>query len=326
MRDTAFLTRRTGWITAACALTVALAAVVFLLQPAGRADAPEPPGDEIRVMHYNLCGAAAGCAWNAGGSGQGTSIERVVKEAGEFSPDVISLNEICQDQYEALRRKLASIGRPVEGAFGKAQNNVENCGPSGAFGTAVLLRTSFAGVVPEDRRYTDTGGETYTGRSETVAVRRGLLCVTSLLGVHPLRACTTHANAAAPAQVEELRGWLDDEAAFPSSIPTLIAGDFNQQPNTRAMSHLYGSRFVEADQGNTAWFSKGSTGGVVCPVQGTVRCRNGAPTAGERKIDYIFADERHFSLGDPAQVQLFPESDHAMMKARFILRPAAGVS
>ncbi|MFE4633262.1 endonuclease/exonuclease/phosphatase family protein [Streptomyces sp. NPDC056773] len=334
-----FPTSRMGWITAALALSAVLVAVILLVQPRGDVDAAVPPyprqqtpqgqepgtGQEqqVRVMHYNMCGAAEGCPWNAGGSGSGTSIDRIVREAADFTPDVISLNEICKGQYQALLRRLDSLGNPMDGLFGEAQNNVGNCGSGGSFGAAVLVRKAAKKPVTENRRYSEDGGETYTGRGRTVAVRRGLLCLTTRLDDgRLLKACTTHANAMAPEQIAELREWTDDEESFPQAVPTLIAGDLNQQPNAEAMTHLYESRFFEADDDNREWFTKGSTGGVVCRPEETDRCRNGAPTADERKIDYIFADARHFTRARPTEVTTFPESDHAMMKARFTLLPA----
>ncbi|MGW5847768.1 endonuclease/exonuclease/phosphatase family protein [Streptomyces sp. NPDC055254] len=305
------------------ALVLVLITVFLFLRPAGGAKgAPHQSGIEIRVMHYNVCGAASGCPWNAGGSGRGTSIERVVEQAKETSPDVISLNEVCQDQYQALRGKLALTGLPMDGAFAEAHDNVDNCGRSGSFGSAVLVRQSLGVAVPEHRPYTDTGGETYDGRGRAEEVHRGLLCVTTLFAGRPLKACTTHANATAPGQLEELRRWMDDESVLPEAIPTLIAGDLNHQPNTAAVAPLYESRFVEADEANRTWFTKGSTGGVVCKKADAQRCRNGAPTTQGRKIDYVFADEAHFSLGEPAQVHAFPESDHAMIETKFHVRPS----
>ncbi|MFE2322462.1 endonuclease/exonuclease/phosphatase family protein [Streptomyces sp. NPDC059385] len=321
-----------GWIAAAMALSAVLVAAILLVPPSDGVDAaalprprqatPRAQDQEVRVMHYNMCGAAEGCPWNAGGSGSGTSVDRVLREAADFLPDVISLNEICQGQYQALRRKLDAMGTPMDGGFGEAQNNVDKCGNSGAFGAALLVRKAAKKPVTENRRYADTGDETYTGRGRTVEVRRGLLCLTTTLAGRPLKACTTHANAKSPNQIAELREWLDDEQSFPREVPTLIAGDLNQQPNSSALTYLYESRFFEADDNNKEWFTKGSTGGVVCRPETTDRCRNGAPTAEERKIDYIFADAWHLTRAEPTQVTTFPESDHAMMKARFSLRPA----
>ncbi|WP_309059376.1 endonuclease/exonuclease/phosphatase family protein [Streptomyces sp.] len=280
------------WLTAgAAALAVILGLSVAAPGGQGRAT---PDRRTLRVLHYNLCGAAAVCPWNAGSSGPGTSVARLVREAVRHDPDVVTLNEICLTQYAALKEQLARAGRPMDGTYASSQNNVPACGSSGRFGTAVLSRED----VPDGKQwyhpFRHTGGETYTNGGRTVTVRRGLLCADTRFAGGRLIACTAHTYARAPEQLREIRDWTADPAAFPVDVPVVVAGDFNLPPAAPALSHLTGG-FAEADEADRE------------------------PTAGTRKIDYVFADRRHFAVED-GDAEKYAESDHALLKGRFTLR------
>ncbi|MDX2404417.1 endonuclease/exonuclease/phosphatase family protein [Streptomyces microflavus] len=317
-------------VRAATVVLVAAAALVLVTLARKGPEKPAAPA-EVRVLHYNLCGAAAACPWNSGGSGPGTSVARVVGEASAFEPDLITLNEICATQYKALLEQLEDAGRRMHGTYASSQDNVPNCGPTGEFGTAVLSRGTIEAEGPDYRRFSSTGSETYTNGGRTVPVRRGLLCAPTRFAGKPLLACTAHTNAKAPEQLREIRDRLA-EGPVPRETPVLLAGDLNLQPNEPALGFLYAhasgvgdrptGRFLEGDETDRAWFSQGATGGVVCTGGEPERCRNGEPTAGERKIDYVFADTRHFS-GGHSDARMFDESDHAMLTAVFTLGPDA---
>ncbi|MFF7815202.1 endonuclease/exonuclease/phosphatase family protein [Streptomyces sp. NPDC007945] len=257
--------------------------------PAGDTGRDRDGAREVSVLHYNMCGAATGCPWNAGRSGRGTSVARIVTEARSSRPDVITLNEVCATQYTALRERLAAAGAPMDGTFQGGLTNVPACGPSGRFGTAVLSREPIRDGAPEFRPFTDTGGETYRNAGRAEPVHRGLLCARTRHGGGPLTVCTAHTYAAVPGQLDEIRAWTADESRFPPETPLIVAGDLNLPPDAPAVDRLR-TRFLEAD-------------------------RTDAPTADGRKIDYVFADRRHFGSGTTL-VRDFPESDHAMLLAR----------
>ncbi|WP_216586475.1 endonuclease/exonuclease/phosphatase family protein [Streptomyces brasiliscabiei] len=145
-----------------------------------------------------------------------------------------------------------------------------------------------------DHRFTDTGGETYTGGGRTVEVRRGLLCAHTSFAGRPLVACTAHTNAKAPGQLREIRDRL---ARLPQEMPVILAGDLNLPPDAPALAHLTG-RFAEADEADDE------------------------PTADGRKIDYVFADRRHFTVVD-GDAEKYAESDHALLTGRFTLTSAS---
>lgn len=286
---------------ALAAAVVAAGLGVLLSAPAGR-KAPADPTTEatatprrvIRVLQYNLCGAAAACPWNAGRSGTGTSVARLVTEVVKSDPDIVTVNEICLTQYAELKRQLARAGRTMDGTYASSQNNVPACGSTGRFGMAVLSREDVPDGRQDYRRFTDTGGETYTNGGRTVRVRRGLLCAHTWFAGDPLTACTAHTYARSPGQLKEIRDWTADPEAFPEDVPVVVAGDLNLPPTAPALAYLT-DRFVEADEADQK------------------------PTADGRKIDYVFADRDHFVV-EGGDVRKYLESDHARVTGRFTLR------
>jgi endonuclease/exonuclease/phosphatase family metal-dependent hydrolase len=278
----------TAWGTAVVIGIAVLLGTLFVL-PREKAS-PAQASRVVRVLQYNLCGAAVGCPWNAGGSGRGTSVARLVQSAVRSEPDIVTVNEICLTQYEALKEQLARAGWRMDGTYASSQDNVPACGRTGRFGSAVLSR----GDVPDDRQdyrpFTHTGGETYTNGGRTVLVHRGLLCAHTRVHGKRLVACTAHAYSKAPEQLREIKDWA---AAFPRSVPVVLAGDLNLPPDAPALSQLTG-RFTEADHADDE------------------------PTAGGRKIDYVFA-ERRYVRSSSADAVKYPESDHALLRGTFRL-------
>lgn len=270
---------------------VALAVLLgALLDLPGEKAGPAGGARVVRVLQYNLCGAAAGCPWNAGGSGRGTSVARLVKSAARSEPDIVTVNEICLTQYAALKEQLARAGWRMDGTYASSQDNVPACGRTGRFGSAVLSRGDVPDGRQDYRRFTHTGGETYTNGGRTVLVRRGLLCAHTRVHGERLVACTAHTYSKAPEQLREIRDWT---AALPRSVPVVLAGDLNLSPDAPALS-LLTSRFTEADRADDE------------------------PTADGRKIDYLFA-ERRFVRSADADAVTYPESDHALLEGTFRL-------
>ncbi|MHC5260748.1 endonuclease/exonuclease/phosphatase family protein [Streptomyces sp. UC4497] len=283
---------RRRWVScvasAAMGLIVIIGVLVAMPGDKGFTAAQRPT---VRVIHYNLCGAAAHCPWNAGGSGVGTSIARLARSAARYRPALITVNEICLTQYAQLKKRLAKAGWTMDGTYASSQDNVPACGSSGRFGTAVLSRGNVPDGQQDYRRFRHTGGETYTNGGRTVLVRRGLLCAHTKAHGRRIVACTAHTYSKAPEQLREIRDWT---SALPRNVPVVLAGDLNLPPDAQALSWLT-SRFVEADRADSE------------------------PTAGGRKIDYLFAGQRHVqSCG--ADAVKYRESDHAMLKGWFRTR------
>ncbi|MEU6843306.1 endonuclease/exonuclease/phosphatase family protein [Streptomyces sp. NPDC046716] len=265
-----------------------LAALLWVLPSEKDSTASEPR--TVRVVQYNLCGAAHACPWNSGRSGRGTSVARLVKETVAFKADVVTVNEVCLTQYAELKRQLSRARWPMDGTYASAQDNVPACGPTGRFGSAVLSRGNVPDGRQDYRRFVHSGGETYVNGGRTVSVRRGLLCAHTRFGGKPLTACTAHTYSRAPEQLREIRDWTD---TFPSKVPVVLAGDLNLPPDAPALRCLI-TRFTEADHAKAG------------------------PTADGRKIDYLFARSDHVRSSGAETVK-YPESDHSLMRGWFVL-------
>ncbi|MDJ0380247.1 endonuclease/exonuclease/phosphatase family protein [Streptomyces sp. G-G2] len=317
------------------ALTLAAAALGWARTSAdtplwdGSREADPDAGESVVVLQWNICGAAHQCV-NHGGTGNGTSIARLVSEAALRQPDLLGVNEICRGQFQALEGLFKVRGVLLHGAYQEMHGNVPACGGDTSYGLAVFSRQELTGP-PVYRAFTDTDGETYQAEGRSEPVRRGLLCVPTRARGQRMTFCGAHAGTAA-GQLLEAHAWLAGPAAFPPAIPVILAGDLNQQPNEVSLAGLYAhtrgekerrdpdGRFLEADERNRRWFRMGGTGGVRCQDPEPARCRNGAPTAADgRKIDYIFATEAHFTAPRAVTVQA-PESDHVLYEGIFQFR------
>ncbi|MBW5483600.1 endonuclease/exonuclease/phosphatase family protein [Streptomyces bambusae] len=315
---------------AAVALALAAAAGAVGLVRHDEAEKRKQAAQTVKVVHWNICGAAQNCA-NRGATHAGTSVARLADEAQRRRPDLLSVNEICRAQYEELDLLLALKGWRMAGAYAQMHDNVPACGGDSSYGLAVFSREPLTGPV-QFRPFTVTGDEEYEAQGRIEQVRRGMLCVPTSARGRQLALCGAHSGTA-PGQLAEVHHWFADRAAFPPQLPVVFAGDLNQQPNEASLAGLYAhtrgekdlgepdGRFIEADERDRDWFRQGGAGGVRCDTKGVSRCRNGAPTTVDdsRKIDYVFATEDHFTAPD-GRTARFPESDHLLYEGTFRFR------
>jgi len=110
---------RCAWLLA-CALLLTLPAA-----PEVRGVAPGTPGADgstepvIRILQFNMCGAArgAGCV-SQGRSGQESAVPAIVASILDTRkhaprpgrPDVVTLNEACRTQIDAIVQRLSTAG------------------------------------------------------------------------------------------------------------------------------------------------------------------------------------------------------------------------
>ncbi|MFJ6796794.1 endonuclease/exonuclease/phosphatase family protein [Streptomyces sp. NPDC091268] len=307
---------------------IPLAAVALLAQHHAEREDPQPPGELLRVMQWNICGAAQNCR-NRGATGAGSSVARLAEQVAARHPDLLSVNEICRSQFEALQRLVSIHGWRMEGSYAQMHDNVPACGNDSSYGLAVFSKEPLTGP-PQYRPFGATSEE-YVAQGRAEQVRRGVLCVPTTVKYRRLLLCGAHAGTEAE-QLVEAEGWFADAALFPPDLPVVFAGDLNEQPNEAPLAGIYShtrgekdtyeprGRFIEADESDREWFRQGAAGGVRCDAPRATRCRNGAPTADDgRKIDYIFATEADFT--SPAgRTEDFPESDHVLYEGTFRFR------
>ncbi|MGI5520955.1 endonuclease/exonuclease/phosphatase family protein [Micromonospora sp. CA-259024] len=154
---------------------------------AGSTDATGAAGPTIlRVLQMNLCNSGrAGCY-------TGRSVSRAAEVISAEAPDLVTLNEICQDDVPALERVFETVhtGRTVVSAFQAAGDRPSGddtrCRNGQSYGVGLLTHVATP----------DTPRAVYGGIHPTQDVadpeERAWLCV----GVDgDLLACTTHLAA-----------------------------------------------------------------------------------------------------------------------------------
>jgi endonuclease/exonuclease/phosphatase family metal-dependent hydrolase len=140
-----------------------------------------------------------------------------------YEPDVVTLNEICDDDVDALGRALAEVHTDqVVTAFqpardrrtGEAYRCVRNGRP---YGVGLLARVAEHGHV--------TRGGIYSAQDPEDPEMRAWLCVSTAA----LHACTTHlAYTSATVALAQCRYLLEVAVpALPGRLPTVLGADLN---------------------------------------------------------------------------------------------------
>jgi hypothetical protein len=171
----------------------------------------------VRVLQMNLCNSGeAGCY-------TGRALAAAVEVIHTYGPDLVTLNEICDDDVEALGRALAEVhAEQVVSAFQPARDRrtgepyrcVRNGRP---YGVGLLARVSESGHV--------TRGGIYSAQDPEDPEMRGWLCVSTAT----LHACTTHlAYTSATVALAQCRYLLEVAIpALPGRLPTVLGADLN---------------------------------------------------------------------------------------------------
>jgi endonuclease/exonuclease/phosphatase family metal-dependent hydrolase len=221
-------------------------------------------------LQFNMCGNAC----NHGGLAVVHNLEHTI---AADRPVAVTLNEVCENQYERLRRDLP-------GYAGRFDPTGPVCGNGTRYGNAVLVHGSGLDVLGGRQLPNPAGDET-----------RRLLCVRGHpAGAAALVVCVTHISFVAgniAAQIDAVAGYL---RGLPGGEAILLGGDFNTDPGDARLDPVYSNRydagtgsFTEAD--SAASHSRMGTGR-----------RPGADgvnetTFAKTKLDYIFLADGHWS-------------------------------
>lgn len=201
------------------ACLVALAALLTGSHPAGGQAA-----QLVRVLQLNLC--------NSGESGcyTGRSVTQAAAVIRAHVPDLVTLNEVCQDDVDLLGQALADVhrGETVVRAFRAARNGntggpyrcVRNGQP---YGVGLLAR-----LPAPDRAHTTYSG-IYPTQDPDDPEQRAWLCLSASAAFY---ACTTHLAYTSPtvalAQCDHLlRRVIPTLRARGGYEPTVLGGDLN---------------------------------------------------------------------------------------------------
>ncbi|MEU4539841.1 endonuclease/exonuclease/phosphatase family protein [Streptosporangium sp. NPDC023825] len=248
------------------------------------------PVTPLKLMHFNMAGGALN-------GGDYPIVHRILTEVQTRRPDVISLNEVCERQYDHLVDQLETAGYAMEGYFQESRLVVPDCVHLGdtrtRAGNAILVRAD----VTEEKGYMFTTDHRLEERDlPTLLEERSVACVTAVFPTtsQPVKACSTHLSdgdaTGAQAETRELFRVFAPEA---NSRPFILMGDLNLTPDDTAVGRLYypsgNGYFWETD---SYWDSCIGEDGMCEPVQG------GRPTrvGGNRKIDYTFVSRDHFDI------------------------------
>lgn len=176
--------------------------------------APPPAPPTIKLLQLNLCNSGmAGCY-------TGRAVAHAATLLATEAPNVVSLNEICEDDVgmlaAALRRTRpdGEIVTGFEPAFGGRTGRAVVCHNGERFGIGLLVRA------PSDT-YQRFGG------LYPMQVTRGEQRVWLCLETVALFACSTHlANGGSGVALAQCRHLLEN--AIPTrNLPVVVAGDLN---------------------------------------------------------------------------------------------------
>jgi endonuclease/exonuclease/phosphatase family metal-dependent hydrolase len=203
---------------AAVACVVCTAALL-----AGSRAAGEVTDQPLRVLQMNLCNSGiAGCY-------TGRSVAAAAEVIRGEAPDVVTLNEVCEDDVEVLRRALSGVhpGEPVLSAFRAAYDRRTasdfRCRNGHRYGVGLLVH------LPQRYRGHTTYGGLYPVQDPDDPEERAWVCV---LAAGAFYACTTHLAYTSPSIALAQCRYLLDTAipgmrAQDGYLPTVLGGDLN---------------------------------------------------------------------------------------------------
>jgi endonuclease/exonuclease/phosphatase family metal-dependent hydrolase len=278
----------------------------------------------IKMLDWNVAGAADHF-------GDTSVIDRLVTEVQDRQPEVLTLNEVCENQYEYLLDRLTDIGYQMAGTFSTAEAGNLWCVPGDPtaklnVGNVVLVR----GTVTAAQKFIfGVDNKLYEGGIPIPEVtKRSVACVTARLpgADRDVKFCATHLQKGYPTdqtaavQVRELARVFGPEA---QQSPLVIAGDTNipTPPTDAGIGPLYGAPLGTGD----FWEVEQER---VCITLSTCELfQGGQATYADRKLDYVFASRWHLYVPigraivnrDVGTCDGIPCSDHYFVHSQVIL-------
>lgn len=247
----------------------------------------------LPILDWNVAGAAKN-------GGDYDVMKKVLDEVAVRNPQIITLNEICERQYDWLVARLKENGYAMDGRF-QITKPVTTCGlsmdPTLAAGNAVLVRGT---VLSEESYAFDSYNNLQEADPASIGSDRGVVCVTTRFAStdNDTEVCSTHLaqdSAVAQQQIPAIAAKFGPKAR---TMPLIITGDLNTRtpPDNAALATMYGAPagqgdFAEVDQ------DRGCITADPCtPTQGGTSTQIGDPTVDKdgRKIDYVFASRWFF--------------------------------
>jgi endonuclease/exonuclease/phosphatase family metal-dependent hydrolase len=180
----------------------------------------------LDVLQLNLCNSGMAPCWT-----QGRAVTRAADLVREQRPDVVTLNEVCRDDVDAVRRAMR--GLPQDGVVVSAfrptgdrpSGGPVQCTDGQDFGVGIVVR------IAAPYRGHQVASGIYTAQDPADPEIRVWACV---VATGQFRACVTHLAAIgggiALAQCRQLMA----DGLGGGALPVLVGGDFNLGPRGRA--------------------------------------------------------------------------------------------
>ncbi len=188
---------------------VAAVLCVFLALSSGADTETPAPQHLLRVLQLNLCNSGiAGCY-------TGRAVAEAAKVIQDTAPDVITLDEVCENDVPILASRLATVrNRTVTPAFRAAPDRrtggATRCADGQAYGIGLIVA-----VAP----VRDLDGGSYSLQDLTDPEIRVWLCADT----RKFSVCATHlANMDATVALGQCRDLLQN-----TRRPLVVGGDFN---------------------------------------------------------------------------------------------------
>ncbi|MBO0882240.1 MAG: endonuclease/exonuclease/phosphatase family protein [Mycobacterium sp.] len=254
--------------------------------------------EPARIFQFNMCGAkqipTPGCASQV----PDNAVPAVVSSVLDFKPDVITLNEICQSQFQQLRDTLNANGYAVSADFSTTRIPEPKCGNDpllGGLGNAILSHTQLSN---SEETMLPSAGE-----SETY----NLSCDETELRGQTVKACVTQLSNAADVRSEQATAVARQVAGYrDAGFPVIVGGDFEARPWDAALTPMYAhhggtGQLHEVDETDREYFQSPE---YSCALD-EPNCRTGEgtvplPVATQLKYDYIFVSDEFAALDGDA--------------------------
>jgi len=248
--------------------------------------APARAASSITMLQFNMCGSRC----NNGGM---TVAQDVVNSVNNHANvQVITLNEVCQRQYNYIYTNLSWQNTDGSSTGYFTATVPGGCTNGDNYGIAVLVRT---------RNFTRVGSYVLPNPGGNEPRRLTCLKTSSFGGSQPLLVCVTHVDYHSENIAPQVNFIASKGEQFWNANKVVIAGDFNTRPWTSPMSSMY------ATDGGTGIFYEADL-----PPSGSVTYVGSdynEPTENGSKIDYIFLSKLDFT-GYSADATSAPHSDH----------------
>jgi endonuclease/exonuclease/phosphatase family metal-dependent hydrolase len=189
---------------------------------------PTPAGGEpaapVRVLQLNLCNSGIAACYTGRSTAEAAAVIRAE------TPDLVTLNEVCQDDVSSLQRALADVvpGGAVVSAFQAARNGrtgeAYRCRNGQQYGIGIVSRWP---SVPGS----SAGGGIYPVQDREDPEERAWLCL-DVAATPAVAVCATHLaytkREVASAQCRYLFGTVIAEMrARDGAAPLVLGGDLN---------------------------------------------------------------------------------------------------